>query len=502
MPQISLQSEDGIGTIGVPTDGDYSTGICGLTPDTTVADAVDTIDELLAILVNQLNPQPGNLIGKNLLLIGIISYQAILPNGLSPQWINPPGTLIDGLIVVGTFYLLTPDPNNIFIAGTIQQGQESAGILTHILNGIDGDVHNIAFDGIGYTGNIGCTALVPHNNVYQRANAAIHFISLEGKSVHIIKHTEAGQTNPKSLWYDDVHSPPVIKIPGPIYILVTDIPKWLSGIQYHGSGTIFNIGAVAAIGIFRKAYHPTHVAIISVPGNSINCNPDIIPNVNDEWPFNDDIMLGNNIAQNSGYGTVALYKPDGQTISGNTIAFPRRINTYGIVSTLTDERFLDEDKRLTLILGVWDSEALLEDGNAQVYNGDLRHGADGDYSSHILPAIYERKIQKIISSNGILTFVGINYTDINPYGTGDINILLWLQTEDKYFDLGRVVGDNNGDGSGDSLENSYGSRITGNGGIVNFSFLLHSTGLNNNEYVIIVIFNTISGKTISRITGT
>ncbi len=502
MPHISLKPPMSVsGTIGLPTDGSYDTGIVGLLPSDIFADAADKLDEFLALITNIVAPPPGNLSGQDLVIIGTITYQAIIPNGAPASWIDSAGTTITTYITDNILILQSPDASNYFIAGIATLGQETAGQITHILNGIDADVHDIAVSGVGTTGILSCTVLVAHNIVFYRANAEIALVAVEGKSRHVLKHTQAGQTNELPLYYDDENPFPSFE-DGPSYTVGLDVAKWLSGIQYHGQGTTFNIDAIAASGIFRKAYHPTNVALISVPGNDdVSHNPPPIPGINDNWEFDKDMILGNNIAQQVGYGTVELYKPNGDVESDITDDFPRSINTYGIVSTNVDERFLDEDKRLTQVGGVWDPTAVLVNGNAQVYNGDLRHGADGDYPAHVSPAVYIRRIYKPTASNGILTFQGITYTDITPYGTGNLNVILLLETEGKYFDIGRMVGDDNGNGSGDSLVNSYGSRITGVGGVVDFSFLLHSTGLNGNQYGLIVLLLTSGGPIITRITG-
>src|SRR5208283_2799557 len=111
---------------------------------------------------------------------------------------------------------------------------------------------------------------------------------------------------------------------------------------------------------------------------------------------------------------------------------------------------------------------------------------------------YQREFSKTSASTGSLTFSGIVYTNISPYGTGDLNILIQLDDDGIYFDLGMVVGDNNGNGSGTSRANSLGGQVNGSGGVLNWSLGTYTTANNGNQYRVIIIFRN-SNKTITQI---
>src|SRR5208283_869782 len=117
----------------------------------------------------------------------------------------------------------------------------------------------------------------------------------------------------------------------------------------------------------------------------------------------------------------------------------RRVCTYGIVSTVIAEYFFDEAQRLVLNTGTpWNSTTVLSNGNAQVRNGYLQFANSSDYPGFSGNQEYQREFSKTSTSTGSLTFSGIVYTNISPYGTGDLNILIQLDDDGIYFDLGMV----------------------------------------------------------------
>ena len=197
------------------------------------------------------------------------------------------------------------------------------------------------------------------------------------------------------------------------------------------------------------------------------------------------------------------YKPDGSNVF-QSVAIARKITLTADSSTTTAEYFRDEARRLVLNTTTpWTPSDVLIDGNAQVQNNVLLHPAVGDYPGFVAAEQeYQRKFSKVSASNGTITFSGIAYTDVDPYNTGDLNILIQLDGDNVFFDLGRVVGDDNGTGSGDSRANSIGARVSGSGGGLNFSLSTYSTGgVNGNEYRIIVIFRNTNHSIFQMVTS-
>jgi hypothetical protein len=184
------------------------------------------------------------------------------------------------------------------------------------------------------------------------------------------------------------------------------------------------------------------------------------------------------------YFTVTLFKAHGTTASSNG-TITKAVNTYSTVSTNTYEAFQDEAQRL--IIGsssAWDSTLTLSNGNLQVRSGTLIYPVVADYDAQFPGAAphsftgdqeYQRFFYKTSASTGYLTFTGINYTDVSPYGTGNINILAYLDNDGKWFDLGTPQGSNSNDGSSRALAFSaqaYGST----GSSLAWSFGTYTTG--------------------------
>lgn len=489
-------------TIGTPSDGDYTDGFFDhWTPSTPVADAVDEISETFLEIAPA---KAGILTGFALALSGTTQYQGRLPSGLSGSWgAYTPGQLVSNLIVDGSYVLTTPDAASRFRAGKAVD-PSTAGVLTRLEGGSPVETYDIGVNGVGSAGNLEVTALDPYNALWLKANARIIFVQVvEGLIEHALEHTEAGLSATTVLHFDDVNPSPTFA-GAPAHSVNVEVLKYLSGIAYYTTGTIFFVTYAGASGIFQKAYHPTQVSRLQVTGAPDKAvNPPSVPDVLDQFVVVDEPLTLSqaNQAILSTSILVTLFKPDGANVSLGT-ALARGINTYGVVSTTTQDDFQDEDKRLVLNTATpWTPSATLVDGNLQVRNGTLLHGNDGDYAGFSGDQEYQRKIAKTAASGGVLRHTSIASADIDPYGTGDINVLLQLETDGKFFDLGRVVGDNNGTGSGDDRANSLGGKVSGAGADTTFSFLTFSTGNNNQEYRVIVIFRTI-GKSITFLRGT
>jgi len=457
-------------------------------------------------------PQPPGLLSSQLLVLaGTTQYSAKIPSGLSAAWSTlVPGTTILNYIIDPTYTLTSPDPADRFVAGTVVGGQASAGILSLIEGGIVAESYDIGVNGVGTIGRISITALVAHNAVFQRANAQFSIaLTAEGRSHIAMQHSESGVSAETELFYDDTHPAPSFAS-APTGVVNAKVSKWLSGIEAWGIGTTIDIAYTAAAGIFEKAYHPTQVGRVIVPGHTTSYdNPATVPAVTDQFVVSRTITLdvSNQYSLAPTLG-VTLQKPDtSSTSTASALGAP--INTYGTVSTGKDDQLLDEARRIVLDSGTtsgtatpFDSAISLVNGNAQQrHNGILQYPDSTDYPGFTGDQEYQRFIDKVGASVGLLTLAGISYTDIDPYGTGDLNVLLELAVEGKFFDLGRSIGDDNGTGFGDSRANSKGARndSTSTGSTVGWSFGTDSTAFNNDEYRLIIIFRN-NTHSISRIT--
>jgi hypothetical protein len=454
---------------------------------------------------------PGSLTGQDLVRAGTTLYSAKIPSGLSAAWSAlTPGSTISNYVVDPTYTLDSPDSADRFLAGTVTDGQPSAGSLDLVENGSVAETYDIATNGVGTIGRISITALVAHNEVFQRANARLNLTLIaEGRNRYAMQHSQSGLSNEDELYYDDVNPAPSFAA-APTAVLNTKVSKWLSGIEAWGIGTTVDIGYTAAAGIFTKAYHPTQVGNITFPGHSGSIdNPGSVPAVSDQFVVSRTITLdvANQSSMSPSLG-VTIRKPDtGSTATAAGVS--ALINTYGTVSTGKDDQFFDEARRIVLNSGTTSGTATpftssnpLVNGNAQQrHNGTLQYPDSGDYPGFTADQEYQRFIDKSGTSVGAITFAGINYTDVDPYGTGDLNVLIELAVEGKFFDLGRPIGSNNGTGAGDSRANSKGARndSLSSGSTLHWSLGTDSTAFNNNEYRLIIIFRN-SNHSITRIT--
>ena len=534
--------------IGTPTDGDYSDGKLPLTPDTTVANAIDAINvelkntttegdqigtptdgdytdgffdtwepttrvpdafqEVSDSFLDLAPVKAGVLTGQDLVLSGTIQYNAKIPSGLSASW-DPltPGDIISNLVVDNTYQLDTPDSATRFRAGK-DSDSTTAGVLRHKEDDVITSTYDIGVNGIGTIGIITIDTLDSYNTFWLKANAHINFIqSTEGRKRHILSHTEADDSNEIELYYDDVNTSPAFSIAMAV-VENSKVSKYLSGIEAYGFGSTFDISYTAASGIFQKVYHPTTVGQVSGIGHSTSTdNPGTTPAFADTLAISRTLSLDNaNQASLTPALTAVIQKPNGDNAnSADNPSHP--VNTYGTISAAKTDDFFDEARRIVLDTGTssgtatsWTSSNILIDGNAQQrHNGVLQFPNSTDYPAFSGDQEYQRFIAKAVSSIGALTLTGIAYTDIDPYGTGDLNILLELATEGIFFDLGRSIGDDNGTGSGNSKANSIGARNDGtsSGSTLAWSVGTYTTANNTNEYRLIIIFR----NTNNMITG-
>jgi hypothetical protein len=150
----------------------------------------------------------------------------------------------------------------------------------------------------------------------------------------------------------------------------------------------------------------------------------------------------------------------------------------------------------------------MANGNAQVRSGTLQYPLAADYDtewggSHTFTGDqeYQRYFYKTSASTGQLALAGFTASNIAAYGTGNLNLLLYLEGDNKYFDLGVLQGSNANDGS--SRAQAISAKVATSGTGVSWSFGVYSTGVsgagNSGRYRAILIFrnNTYSMTSIT-----
>jgi len=480
--------------IGTPTAGDYTSGFTPtFTPETTVADAVQTLNEVDYTLAALVATPPGNLTGNNLSLAGTTQRSAKLPTGLPGGWGSyTPGNTITNLIFDNTYTLTSPNTSTRFNVGL---DSNPTGTVTHVEDAGDADARTIAA-GTGTTGKLNVNSIATYNTVWKKANAIISDTQADGERSHALKHTTAGQTNTFTMLYDSLATAPSFDT-GIAWAQLSSVDKYLSGILYYGQNSTFIVTAEAASGIFEQAYHSTRVANIGVAGgNTVNLNPAGTPAVGDTFVISGTVTVNGNTVQTSPTTSVNIYKPADTQNAGETSGLDREI-CKSDSSTSTLDNFDDENQRLQLGTATpWVASGVLVDTNLQVDNSTLRHGNDGDYAGFSGDQSYERMIAKVAGAGGTLTHTGLTVTALG----GNYNIYLQLETDSKWFDIGLDLGLANGTGSGDSLANSIGAKISGGSNSTVFSFAgtgyggPYNSGNNNDEYRVRVVYTTTGGS--------
>ena len=454
-----------------------------------------------------------DLVGQDLLssIAPAQVYSARIPSGLPAIWYAcgaTPGDLVTNLHYLAAYNLATQDTANRFAAGPA--GNSDGGTVTHVLNGADAGARLVSA-GVGSTAEVEILDLTDVGTT-QKANARLNITSAEGCASHELRHDgsvagpNSGTTNAIEYYHDDLNTVPAFSV-APTASVNTAVSKFLSGISYLDAGSTIDIAGTAT-GAFEKAYHPTQVGLITGPGISpLTVNPGAVPAFNDPFVIAETITIGSGAGAVSGaQWDVTIQKPDGSSAVGMTPALAAGICAVADSSTTTFDSFTDENERLTAALAAWDSTIALVDGEAQVFCGSLGYPSATDYPGFVLPAEYLRRIVKATANNGTIAFAGLSDVtvggDISPYLTGDLNVLLHLETDDEWFDLGREFGDNNGDGSGDSRANSRGALNAGgtSGSTAAWTFGPDNTAFNNNRYEIYIIFNN-NTHTLTSITG-
>ena len=538
------------GTLGTPTDTTYTDGYFNTwTPGvTTAADAFDDINELLALLAPV---APGGLNGSTLSVITPPPlYTAKVSAGLSAvsdNWyqagITTGSTLNNKYYVTGS-YTLASSGGTIFFAGKAGD-TASFGTVSHILyNSTYTSGTAVSFVDLTtnptptYTlGTMRVTALGTTNTIWNKATAQIYTYeqSGEGYAGNTLMWSPSSvgstsETNKYELWKDtySFSNPNPSFSSGPTNTVTIENFKWLSGIRYYTTGTNFHVEFIAASGIFNRCYNSTRVANVSATGlTTINLTGEesgtpVYSATYDRSSANYvNTTLGKiNESSFDKYLTVGLYKVIGSASAYTAINY--YINTYGNVSTSTIEYFQDEAFRLVNDTSgsgtAFTSTNNLANYNAQVRSGTLRVPVQAEYNAQWAGSAidysgdtyfeYQRYFVKTgTTQSGSLNISGVVVSDLYSYGNSGsgntgINILIYFESQNAWFDLGVPLGTSGRDGTSKSL--AFGAQDVGLTSGSTFAWSsgsLYSTGLNDNRFRLSIIFRGNSTKTITQITS-
>lgn len=444
---------------------------------TNVQEALDGIATYLSLTAPAKAP---TLTGLSLTFAGQTLFTGRIAGGLSPAWYTlfPAGTVVNNVIYSAPFTLTALG----FRAGSANT-PATYGTITASINSVDIDLYDMSA-GAGASGIIEAFNIQVHNSIWSKSDGRINANqTAEGAAMYVMKHTEAGNSNPFSVHRDNNVS--AVTFPIGLNVTINTLnAKWLSGTSYLGLGTILNVSFTIQ-NVFNKVYMQSGVAILSGPGiPNTNFDPVSVPNFNDNFAVSSTVTLSvANVSDLAPIMNVVARKPNNLNAASSNFnlgSISNGMSTYGTVSTAVLELFHDEARRLNIAgLTPFDSTAPLASTEGRVVPGALTFNPLGDISQR-----YTRRFTKATANNGNIVIGGVTLvSQVAPFGTGNMNILLHLETENLWFDLGRPFGSDNGNGSGDSPANSIGARasFTGSNNF-GFSFGTYSTANNGNAY--------------------
>jgi hypothetical protein len=522
-------SATGTTTIGTPTDGVYSDGFFdSWTNNTYISNAMDDINELLKLIAPA---RPNYLTGTSLDIISSPTYYTVkISAGLGTEWYQAgygTGSSITRYYLSGTLTAATANSSTTFSAGSLVTS--TYGTINFKTknrwqpNGAGYGTIDLSTNyNIGYSNNnLVLSDLAVYNNIWTKANARIVAYTqpnsgYEGLS---IAHTENSQeTDVYEIWKDawSASNPNPTFSQSATASTYSQTLKYLSGITYYTTGTGFSVYFKGAAGIYSSCYNATRVYGISATGLVTATGAATDPLYTDELDKSGSnhvrvSLNSSNASSFNKYLTVTLYKAHNTTATSNA-TINKYINTYTSLSTDTNEQFQDENYRR--IIGTatsWDSTADLTNGNLMIRSGTLVNPSTyaAEYDAEFPLAAphtysgdqeYQRYFYKESASTGTFTFTGISGHAVSSYGSGSLNMLLYLEGESLYFDLGTLQGSNANDGSARNLAISAKTSATSTQ--LNWSLGTKSTGVsgvgNSGRYKLIVIYKN-TNPNITRI---
>ena len=451
--------------IGLPSDQSWDDGAVPISPDDTIADGVDKINEIL----KELLPEPPEPLDTLILNLNFVSaYISNQPNL---------GELIAGQLYDKVTGASSMTANT---ANSTKFSDADKGKLEFYLQGNKVDEFDLeanfdesekngcqsyppAFSDNGY---IEITEVCKYNNFsgYQKGKANVHLSFTVGFISFYLLHrvgNDERKTPTYKLFYDDGNRPNVS-----LFTFMIDenraTYKYLSGLKYYYYNTGVDI-SIKAQDVFNKTYiqYPIELwaSILSIKNISWNDNDSYgysnPPNYNDEWNFTTqrfafDKRTAGEVLVCNARGKDAFGYGDLKTFSLDKTLY----NTYDNRATDKHEYFTDEYYRLqegdydsvpNNITGQWDSTQLLINGQAQVYVNRLVYPQKNfndyypqqnvDYTSFIGEQKYFRAFRdsNIAHNSGSLHLRNITWDDVG----NKIDIFLKLPSQTGWLDLSK-----------------------------------------------------------------
>jgi hypothetical protein len=392
---------------------------------------------------------------------------------------NGAGSTVSYIITDATFSLLSPNQSTTF-------NKADEGTLILKINGVQVDSYNLAtafvegsragnqtyIPDTGANGKLRIDSVGWYNSFpdWQKGNATALITPSDLRQgwnyIEMVHDLDTDQTTTAfDVFYDnDSGANPSINTP----TLVENAPafKYLSGVKLYDRASTFDLSFVVS-NCFNNVYHQTSPVTCSACGVVNNITEDDAsvsglsspPAVGETMTVTDKLLTvpDTNFRSMNTRVSITPRDPYGSYSAGQSASENRMVDAYTTTSDSANEYFDDENRRLPAgaydsvpgaITSQWTSSDALTNGKCQVYNGSLIYPTE-DFSSGYLPSqsadysgftgdqVYYRAMYDTDPhTNGQLNIPGSGFSDIDPVGSGDLNVEIKLPTQTGWLDLG------------------------------------------------------------------
>jgi hypothetical protein len=262
----------------VTSDNDFWSWV--QTIPTNVEDALDDLASSTKDIystIDLLLPAKASLL-STLVTSETLLYIGKIPNGLSSSWYteNVAGDTITNVIYDNNFYL---EATNIRCGKANQNS--TYGTVSLEKNDSIVSSYNVSL-GDGTNGIIQILNLQSYNTFWEKTDIKATITATEGYNKYKLLATEAGSSLFSKFMYDNAN--PLPSFSSPLAVTEnTKISKYLSGIEYYGLNSVFNISFTTA-NSFNKIYSSSGVCIASCVGLvDVNIDPVSVPVYTDNF---------------------------------------------------------------------------------------------------------------------------------------------------------------------------------------------------------------------------
>jgi hypothetical protein len=483
--------------IGTPTDTDWTDGTLTWSASTTVADALDDINETLYYLA------PADAIALSGNLNGYVSfggaaitkYTGRLSDGnINYKGADPAGDEVSYIIKSAPFTMTTPSGN------MFNKADEGDTCYYHAVGAAAYAAaerrisHTAAFNEANRGGSQSASTVagfvtteltinyVAWYNSFPKWQVGSAYVTItsglisRGYNRYAITR-ECGfvtqTSNDFEIFYDSAASTPNVgtcNITENVAVL-----KRISGVRYYYRGSTWLVDLDSANQCFDNVYRSTYIFKYSSSSSVLGSEAYIdhgdakVTGASTPPACGESLHISGyqtttpntNARSTNARATLTAYNVYGSTNADTSPSSNRLVDAYTQTSGNLVEYFDDEiyrmsadcdfdDETLTIV-NVWTGSKTLVDGDAQLYNGSLIYpsvnfnagylptGQSADYSAFANNQIYYRAIYDSTAtphSNGSLELGNLVNADVDAAGAGDVNIEIKLPSETGWLDLG------------------------------------------------------------------